>query len=166
MFSLLSPLTGIVCNAFTPTICLKQYSIGVNPHVLSWNIIWTKHQVHQSLITKALKMYLQRILLPNKGPSQPSFRNGLTASAFSISQRRYSIKPAECVCHCWLNCQISDLNYPAQSPCYAPPWKHSKHIFQRDLSEPRSFLCGVHFTIRNKICGAIITLHNSSWLQL
>lgn len=36
--------TGIVCNAFTPTTCLKQYLIGVNPHVLSWNIIWTKHQ--------------------------------------------------------------------------------------------------------------------------
>lgn len=59
MFSLLFPLTGIVCNAFTLTICLKLYLIGVKPHVLSWNsILWTKHQVNQNLIIKALKKYL------------------------------------------------------------------------------------------------------------
>lgn len=37
--------TGIVCNAFTLTICLKLYLIGVKLHVLSKNsIMWTKHQ--------------------------------------------------------------------------------------------------------------------------
>lgn len=37
--------TGIVCNAFTLTICLRLSLISVNPPVLSWNsIAWTKHQ--------------------------------------------------------------------------------------------------------------------------
>lgn len=37
--------TGIVCNVFTLTICLKLYLIDVKPHVLSWNsIMWTRRQ--------------------------------------------------------------------------------------------------------------------------
>lgn len=38
--------TGIVCNAFTLTICLRLYLISAKPHVLSWNnsIMSTKLQ--------------------------------------------------------------------------------------------------------------------------
>lgn len=37
--------TGIVCNAFTLTICLKLYLISAKPHVLSWtSIMGIKHQ--------------------------------------------------------------------------------------------------------------------------
>lgn len=37
--------TGIVCNVFTLTICLKLYLIDVKPHVHSWNsIMRTKYQ--------------------------------------------------------------------------------------------------------------------------
>lgn len=37
--------TGIVCSAFTLTICLRLSLISVKPPVLSWNSsAWTKHQ--------------------------------------------------------------------------------------------------------------------------
>lgn len=65
MFSLLFSLTGIVCNAFTLTICLKLYLISVKPHVLSRNsIMRTKCQVNKSLIIKALKSIYRESCCP------------------------------------------------------------------------------------------------------
>lgn len=133
MFSLLFPFTGIVYNAFTLTTRLKLYWISVKPHVLSWNsIIWTKHQVNQSLIIKTLRSNCRE----SHFPKRPTISH--PTEMLSIFQRQYSIQPAKYTGHGLAELLDPHFNYPAKILCCISPWKYyTKWIFQRSLSESR-----------------------------
>lgn len=119
--SVLFVLIGIVCNAFALTICLKLYLIVVKLHVLSRNsIIWTQHQVNQSLLMRELKSICRESYSPKEPIINHLKEKKNCFSVFSLPEMVLYKKQQNIFAMVWPHESIPHLNYPAKFPCWAP----------------------------------------------